>query len=273
MPSPFLGMNPYLEQPVFWSEFHNRLIVAISDALTPELRPKYYVAVETRTYTDDETDEELLVGVPDALILSSNPAASPSELRFALIDPLPSSSTRVAVQSRPIQVTLPMPEVVRERYLEVREVGTDAVVTVVELLSPKNKRKGQGRTAYEKKRQQVLKSLSHLVEIDLLRAGVPMAMRGSVSPSLYRILVSPEAIRPIANLYGFGLQDSIPSFPLPLKPEDGDAIVDLQTIVVGVYDRGSYDLRIDYRQPIPPPALSSVDQQWVDELLQSLRSQ
>ncbi len=100
-----------------------------------------------------------------------------------------------------------------------------------------------------------------------------MAMRGSVSPSLYRILVSPEAIRPTANLYGFGLPEMIPAFPLPLKLEDGDTIVDLQTIVMGVYDRGSYDLRIDYRQPAPPPALSKVDQQWVDELLAPLRSQ
>ncbi|NJR51711.1 MAG: DUF4058 family protein [Leptolyngbyaceae cyanobacterium CSU_1_3] len=264
MPSPFPGMNPYLEQPVFWSEFHNRLIVAISDALTPQLRPKYYVAVETRTYTDDDTDEELLVGVPDALVLSATPT---------LIAPLPPTATGVAVHARPIQVTLPMPEVVRERYLEVREVGTDAVVTVVELLSPKNKRKGQGRTAYENKRQQVLKSLSHLVEIDLLRAGVPMAMRGSRSPSLYRILVSPESIRPTANLYGFGLPEPIPPVPLPLKSEDAEVIVDLQAILLGVYDRGSYELRIDYRQPVPPPKLSPQDQQWVDELLEPLRSQ
>ena len=263
MPSPFPGMNPYLEQSVFWSEFRNRLIVAISDALTPTLRPKYYVAVETRTYLDEEGEEELLVGVPDALVLSSTPAA---------IEPLPFSSTPVAVQARPIQVILPMPEVVRERYLEVREVGTDAVVTVMELLSPKNKRKGAGRTAYEKKRQQVLKSQSHLVEIDLLRAGVPMALRGSLSPALYRILVSPESLRPTADLYGFGLQEPILTFPLPLKPEDEAAIVDLQPILMGVYDRGSYDLRIDYRQPLPPPKLSVENQQWVDDLLAPLRS-
>jgi hypothetical protein len=31
MPSPFPGMNPHLEPPVFWSEFHNRLIVADFD--------------------------------------------------------------------------------------------------------------------------------------------------------------------------------------------------------------------------------------------------
>jgi hypothetical protein len=70
MPSPFPGMDPYLEQPMFWSEFHNRLIMAISDTLAPVLRPKYYIAVETRTYMDDE-DEELLIGIPDALVLSA----------------------------------------------------------------------------------------------------------------------------------------------------------------------------------------------------------
>jgi len=33
MPSPFTGMNPYLEHPTLWSEVHKRLIVAIADAL------------------------------------------------------------------------------------------------------------------------------------------------------------------------------------------------------------------------------------------------
>ncbi|MBV8886966.1 MAG: DUF4058 family protein [Chroococcidiopsidaceae cyanobacterium CP_BM_RX_35] len=33
MPSPFPGMDPYLEQPALWSSFHSRLIVAIADAI------------------------------------------------------------------------------------------------------------------------------------------------------------------------------------------------------------------------------------------------
>jgi hypothetical protein len=31
MPSPFPGMDPYLENPEFWPGVHNRLIVAIID--------------------------------------------------------------------------------------------------------------------------------------------------------------------------------------------------------------------------------------------------
>lgn len=105
MPSPFPGMNPYLELPA-WQEFHNRLIWAISDALTPYLQPKYYVAVETRTYLDDD-NPELLVGIPDAIVLttSKTPTVPP---------------TAIAMQNRPKQIQLPMQIEIKERYLEVR---------------------------------------------------------------------------------------------------------------------------------------------------------
>lgn len=261
MPSPFPGMNPYLEHPTLWSEFHNRLIVEMSNALILSLRPKYYVGVETRTYTD-EGEEELLVGIPDALVLPS--AEHQENLRSSEV-------SDVAVQMRPIQIRLPMPIEVRERYLEVREVGTNTVVTAIEILSPKNKRKGKGRTAYEKKRQRVLGSLSHLVEIDLLRGNLPMPMTGTTEKVDYRIVVSRESNRPTADLYGFSLRESIPSFPLPLKPEDAELTVNLQEIFDRVYDLGSYEVRIDYRQTVPPPALSKLDQQWVNELLAPLR--
>ena len=248
-------MNPYLEQSLFWSEFHNRLIVELSNALVPSLRPKYYIAVETRTYTDE--GEELLLGIPDALILSSPESQSTEPDR---------ESSGVAVQS-PIQVRLPMPTEVRERYLEVREVGTNTVVTIIEILSAKNKRKGKGRTAYENKRQRVLASLSHLVEIDLLRGNLPMPMMGKAEKMDYRIVVSRAFSRPVADLYGFSLREAIPDFPLPLQPEDEELTVNLQDASAHVYDFGSYDVRLDYRQPVPPPALSKSDQQWVDELL------
>ncbi|UBF25561.1 DUF4058 family protein [Kovacikia minuta CCNUW1] len=262
MPSPFPGMDPYLEQPAFWSSFHQRLLVAIADAIGPQLRPTYYAEVETRTYLDEQ-DEQLLVGIPDALVMRSARANS----SVATNEEAP-----VATRLRPVQVQLPMPEEVKERYLEVREVGTDAVIAVLEVLSPKNKRSGEGRTVYEKKRRTVLSSLSHLVEIDLLRSGSPMAMVGATETH-YRLLVSRAIDRPTADLYSFNLPDPIPSFPLPLKSPDADINVNLQEIFAGVYDRASYDLRLDYSLPIPPPALSQADQQWLDRLLTPLRTQ
>jgi hypothetical protein len=252
-------MDPYLEQPIFWSEFHSRLIVGIADALAPSLLPRYYVGVETRTYLDG-TDEELLVGIADEIVLS---AMGQSQSLT------PTTSTAIATPTRPQPVVLPMPTEVKQRYLEIREAGSDAVITVIEVLSPTNKRKGAGRTAYEKKRQQILASASHLVEIDLLRGDEPMAMRGTNTPTDYRILVSRSEDRPKADLYGFTLREAIPEFPLPLQEMTEMVMVDLQAIVRGIYDRGGYSIRINYQQPVRPPALSVEDQQWVYELLNS----
>jgi hypothetical protein len=263
MPSPFPGMNPYLEQPTFWSSFHSRLIVAIADTLAPILRPYYYIEVESRTYFSD-TSEEITICIPDGVILSASPKSSFSQGTRSTL-------SGVIVQAPPQRVTLPMPVEVKERYLEVREVGTDAVITVIEVLSPKNKRRGEGRLMYERKRQTILGSLSHLVEIDLLRSGFAMAMSGEVLGKDYRIVISRSQQRPVADLYEFSLQEAIPNFLLPLK-EDEFVNINLQAIVEGVFERASYDLRLDYRQPLPPPALSVNDQAWMEGLLKDFRA-
>ena len=148
----------------------------------------------------------------------------------------------------PKTVIVPLPETVKKRYLEVRKVGTKEVVTVIEVLSPKNKRPGEGRNAYENKRQRVLGSSTHLVEIDLLRAGEPMLVFGDGMQNDYRILVSRAENLPQADLYAFNLQDSIPSFALPLRTADSEPLVDLQSLLTGIYDCAGYDLVIDYSQ-------------------------
>jgi hypothetical protein len=94
-----------------------------------------------------------------------------------------------------------------------------------------------------------------------------MTVRGTRSNSTYRILISRSQQRPTAELYGFDLQHPLPSFPIPLSPEDPEPIVPLQDIFLDLYDRARYLTRIDYRQPTPPPALSEIDQQWVEALL------
>jgi len=257
MRSPFPGMNPYLENPELWAEVHSRLIVAIADAIAPPLRPNYYVAVEKRTYMA-EPEDSLLVGVPDVSVFTKSVQDQRSEKAAA---------TAVMSASEPLTVAVPLMEEVQERYLEIREVKSGAVVTAIEVLSPKNKRAGEGRDAYLRKRQQVLTSLTHLVEIDLLRAGKPMPIQGDVPDTAYRILVSRGDRRPTAHLYAFTLRDDIPVFPLPLRPGDEEPEVNLNEILNGVYERAGFDLRIDYTQPVQP-ALTQEDRDWVREQLQ-----
>lgn len=259
MPSPFPGMNPYLENGSLWREVHNRMIVAIANDLGTKLRPKYYAAIETRTYLDDES-EGVLVGIPDAIVFAA--AQSP-----------PSSMAPVATvevpTTQPQQVQLVEPIEIKERFLEVRAVQTHEVVTVIELLSPKNKR-GDGRISYLKKRQAVLGSQSHLVEIDFLRAYQPLPIAGVQWMGDYRILVSDVTQRPTAQLYSFNLPDPIPTFSLPLKPDDPALQVDLQPLLHEIYDQGNFDLRVDYTQSVPASPLSETHQRWLHQILTPL---
>jgi hypothetical protein len=140
-------------------------------------------------------------------------------------------------------------------------------------LSPKNKRAGKGRVAYEEKRQRVLNSTAHLVELDLLRGDAPMPMSGSTETWDYRILVSRSEQRPMADLYGFKLQEPIPSFPLPLKPDDRCPDVNLQALLSVIYDEAGYQYRLGYQRPLPPPKLLPTDQQWVEQLLAQFRGE
>lgn len=251
-PSPFPGMNPYLEDPQFWSAVHNRLIVAIADVLVDHLSETYRVEIERRTYFSAD-DESLLVGIPDVAVVTGRTV----EANFL--------TATVAPALAPVKVTLPIAEEVNERYLEIREVATGKVVTVIEILSPKNKRAGDGRETYERKRNQVLRSITHLVEIDLLRGGKPFPMAAPFFGD-YRILICRGNQRPSGDLYAFSLRQPIPQVPIPLLPEEAEPVLDLQPLLNRVYERGRYHLAIDYRQQ-PQLSLSEADNQWTDQLL------
>lgn len=254
MPSPFPGMNPYLESFSIWREVHNRLVVALANDLGARLRPKYYVAIETRTYLEDESDG-VLVGIPDAIVFTST-----------LQRPAATATVSSIEVPQPQRVHLVEAIEVKQRFLEVRLVKTHEVIVAIEILSPKNKR-GDGRISYLKKRQALFESQTHLAEIDLLRAYSPMPLAGVQGVWDYRILVSDAAQRPQAVLYGFNLRDPIPSFWLPLQSEDRPILVDLQPLLHTVYDQGNFDLRIDYQQPPPEPPLSDSDRLWVQECI------
>jgi len=256
MLSPFPGMNPYLENPDLWAEVHHRLITLIADELVPQLRPKYLVAIEKRVY-QTTGEETVLVGIPDVSVGRSKTDSN---------DPVTSTVAVASPPRLPVTVTIPMPEEEKEGYLEVREVETTEVVTTIEILSPKNKRAGDGRKSYETKRQKVLSSETHLVEIDLLRGGKPMPIVGRFINSSYRILVSRSNYRPKAELYPFELTEPIPTFSLPLRQGDTEPLLDLQTLIQELYHRAGLDMRIDYtRKPIPE--LSDADETWADNLL------
>jgi len=245
-------MDPYLEQPESWQGFHNSLIAAVALDLAPRLRPRYYVATEERTYLS-APDRSTFIGRPALNVigpaLQESRAAWPGEPEPGIV-----------------RVELPIPDQVREAYLEIRQVGNDEVVTVLEILSSTNKHPGEGRRQYEQKRLTIFSTLTNLVEIDLLRAGEPMPMWGDGHGNHYRILVSRARQRPSGDLYSFSVRQPIPAFPLPLQPDDAEPLVELNRLLHDLYERAGYDLRINYRGDATPP-LEGDDAAWADALL------
>ena len=256
--NPFPGMNPYLEDPELWHGVHTAIIAGLQRWLALRLRPEYIVRVEDRVYVSEEPDGggQSQFRVPDVTVLNDGAAASAS----IAVAEVPLSKDAIAVQ-------LPYEDVLRQRYLEIRRVSNREVVAVIELLSPGNKT-GAGRQAYIAKRTQVFHSMSHLVEIDLLRAGRPMPVIGDVPPCHYRILATnARRTEPVADLYPFSIQTRIPHFVMPLAKGSEGIAIDLKPILDDVYAIGSYDRDIDYQQD-PEPPLSDADRAWLDQLLQ-----
>jgi hypothetical protein len=255
MASPFPGMDPYLEDPELWPDVHHGLIEAIRDSLAPRIRPKYRVAIEKRVYLA-EPEGLVFVGRPDVSVLRDRPP---------IAGEVPEAAALRSSEA-PLTVTLPMPDIVEEASLLIREVPGGQIVTALEVLSPANKRAGEGRRVYEIKRQQVLGSSTHLVELDLLRAGDPMPILEIEERSAYRILVSRAWERPRAKLYRFGLQDPLPPFPVPLAAGDPEPQVDLKALLDDLYERAGYDLAVNYGSE-PAERLSAGDSAWAAALL------
>ncbi|MBI4614065.1 MAG: DUF4058 family protein [Planctomycetes bacterium] len=253
MHSPFPGMDPYIEHPEIWPDVHHGLIGELRYCLSEAIGARYYVAVEQRSYVL-QPQELLLVGRPDVAVVDTGARGAQE------------SSGGTAVAARPRTVTVPGPEEVRERYLEVRGVSSGNVVTVIEILSPWNKRRGSGRDAYLGKRGQILWTRTSLIEIDLLRGGERLPIVPQPEAPDYSILIARGDRRPRADLFSFGIRETIPLFPVPLAEGDRDVEADLGRILASVYDRARYGIRVDYRgEPVPP--FEGEDARWADRLL------
>jgi hypothetical protein len=280
MPSPFPGMDPYLEHPARWPEVHLYLILAIQDELLPQLGPRYYVAVEQRLRSIDPTDptELALIGIADEAVVAYTAADRPGDgapgVNGAAVDHHARAPGAQRASPRVVTVSLPRPVEVRERYLEVREAASNEVVTVIEVLSPTNKR-GRGRREYEEKRLAIAGSLTNLVEIDLLRAGDPLPVHRQEDPAArgerlaqgdYRVLVSRGFRGHQADLYPIDVREPLPCVSVPLAREDAEPALDLQKVLRSVYERGRFESRIEYREdPVPP--LPEAHVEWAHAML------
>ena len=254
MPSPFPGMDPYLEARAIWPDVHASMITYIRELLQPQLRPKYIARIGERMRLATVSRSY----VPDALLVHTMREPAPT---LTMAEPL--------VADEP-QLVEPLDEAVREPYIEIIARDSGDVVTLIELLSPANK-VGDGRDQYLQKQTDLLATEVNLVEIDLLGYGKPTVLARNVAitdPADWRYLADISRARPRTELeiYAIPLPKPLPKCRIPLLREDPDAVLDLQAVFNRSYDVGGYDLLIDYTQP-PPVPLTDAEAAWLDALL------
>jgi hypothetical protein len=256
MRPPFPGMDPWLEHPDRWPDVHNSLITAIRDALAPLVLPRYFVRVESRT--------TVLTGLDVGRVYRPGVSIHATELGAKARAPGVAVLERPEI--KPYHVVLPIEEEIEEPFLAIQELPGRKLVTVVEILSPANKKTTDARKDYLDKRSDLIRSKVSLVEIDLLRAGEPMPVINPPASSDYRIMICRAGRLKSAALYVFSWTNPIPPIPIPLLPTDVEPTLDLNAVLHALIDRARYDLVIDYHRP-PEPALRREDESWAATII------
>lgn len=249
MPSPFPGMDPFLEGQK-WRDFHTSALYVTRRLLTARLKPRYSVDIEESVYLQEEFDDDLRF--PDLSVSQQEPDAPFS------------SSGGVAVVSEPVVYTVPKLRRSRQRHLAVHDNESRRLVTVIEILSPTNE--SSGYHDYLGKRDEVFAQPVHLVELDLLRGGRRLPTIEQLHAGDYFTFVSRHQKLPKVEVYGWTLREPLPCVPIPLQGSDPDAVVDLQCVLNTVYDESGYDASLDYQQAVVP-ALTPADARWVRQVL------
>ncbi len=258
MPSPFPGMDPYLETPDLWGDVHHGVISQTQAALNRKVRPKYIARVELRVYVEDENDPGRKERIPDVRIETGKKRPNGHSTAIKTFREVP----------EPIIAEMPFTEI-EEAYLTIKHRATGTLVTVIEVLSPSNKiENSAARKSFLEKRSEVMASDVHWVEIDLLRKGVRIPSGPSFVKSDYRVLVSRADPRWEAKYWPTSVRQRLPVIGIPLRGKDPDAPLDLGKVLNTAYDVAGYDDSVDYTIP-PEPPLSPADTKWANQLLKS----
>ena len=260
MPSPFPGMDPWLERPALFPDLHDEFISSLRMALNRSL-PDGYAALGSSLVWIDPTHR----CEPDLSVLSDFERAD-GEIATDLF----SQMGMVAVAAEPIA------EPWSEPYLEIRAVEDERLVTAIEVLSPSNKRAGDdGRTAYLQKQSEFRRAGVNLVEIDLLRGGihttaVPLnRLKLILADYDYHVCVTVMGDPIRFELKPFRLSDRLPSIVIPLDPGVRPVVVDLQPVLERAFDTGRYAQFAKYATKQPMPPLTAEQQAWAEGMLKA----
>ena len=253
MPSPFPGMDPYLEDPAFWSDFHYTFINYWREALADILPDDYQARIGERVYLVEQDPDTRKLIYPDVAVSDGQ------QLSFG------DSGGAAVAMLEPVTIPISILEGPREAFVEILHRPDRSLVTVLELLSPANKNQ-PGRVEYHLKRNALLHQQVHLVELDLLIGGHRVAMQKPLPPGDCYYIVSRWEPRPDSQVYAWSIRQPLPRLRVPLRAPDNDVVIDYAAVFTTAYDRGRFGRSISYQSPCQAP-LSAADQAWADSIV------
>ncbi len=270
---PFVGMDPYLEAPDIWPDFHERLGTIISEMLNDTLPAPYYARLEMRAELGIifEGGSEKRI-VPDVVVVT-HPPQEPTPVTVR-------DETRVAV-AEGYQIRIHT-EPISHHFVEIRDGARGhKLVTLIEIVSPSNKRLGPDRRAYEAKQREVLESDAHLIELDFIRAGTRLLPYLELDEAVHQLNPDYLVLLNRSNLrvdwwmdytaYPVDVREMLPVIPVPLSMGVEDVPLDLQSATQRAYRGGPYLRAIDYAQPPPEPKFSQEKLEWIDARLRAVK--
>jgi Protein of unknown function (DUF4058) len=251
MPSPFPGVDPYLESQHYWPDFHARFMNYWCEALADQLPDNYEARMDERVNLVERPPETVRRVEPDLALARRGPsgAARAAAPGVATLEPV----------SIPILIVDEKPET----FIEILHRPGRTLVAILEVLSPANKDE-PGYGGYLLKRNAILRQRVHLVELDLLLSGRRMPLAQDYPLGDYFALVAPGARRPHCDVYAWTVRQPLPPIRIPLLAPDPPILTDLGVVFSLTYDRGRYARSIDYTAA-PHPALTEEDRVWAAE--------
>lgn len=249
--SPFPGMNPFFEDSRHWRGFHNNLASEIVAALVPQLGDAYAAQLEIESVMESVSVTESIYIRPDVAIIESPQKPEPTQPLSAAVASPPTERRKVLVK-RPEKL----------RRVLVRMADSDELVTIIEILSPTNKR-GSGLSDYQQKRYTILMSDVNFVEIDLLRGGTRPGEELQTGEAYdYAAVVNRTGSERISEIWRIALNDALPNIPIPLRYPDADVILNLNQMLETIYERYGFARLFDYDESIPQPKLRNNISDW-----------
>jgi hypothetical protein len=247
-------MNPYLEE--HWQDVHTRLTMYAADQIQEKLPSDLVARAEEQVAIDEDGHKRNLR--PDVKVVEPHKLHEPTPAYAA------SGGSDIPV-AEPLVVLL---EPDAHRWVEILDAG-GRLITVIEVLSPKNKSE-EGQAAYRRRQRNYVSAGVNLVEIDLLRKGeralsVPLSEIPDRAWTPYMVCIFRASEPDQREIYPLRLREKLPAIRVPLRASDKDAVLELQPLIDQAFERGRYWL-MDYQRDLQPPLVKS-DAEWADELL------